>query len=893
MTTAIPYSPLSKSIRSNDDLDFLFLREQGILYIQELSRSIWTDYNTHDPGITVLEVLCYAITDLGYRLSLPVQDLLFEGDKRNYLNDHFHLGPEILPCKALTELDYRMLFIDLQGVKNCWLESYTKTVYADCKNFKLSYDSGIWEGLPQKYHRSFELKGLHRIIVDTEPEVTIESIRKQVFRLYHANRNLCEDLVEVVGVITQPIQVCAIIDIAPEANEEQVSAIIQWKIEQYFSPDLQFYSFQEMTAKGYSMDQMFEGPSLNHGFLDPEEVRQASLRTEVRQSDIIQLVMEVEGVNSIRDIRINNCEDGSVQGSWVLQIDPGKKPGLCDKSKFNFYKGLLPVNVNEREVNAYKNRLRREKYDAQYQGNAKEPSMPKPEHYPLGEYISIRNDFPEVYGVGPVGLPESIEEERKVQTEQFKAYLTFFDQILGSYFKHLSQVKSLLSVFTTSERTYFSQAITDIGDEAGFLNKEYTHTSFQEGLFSEFDESNSRNQKIKDHLLARFAEKFSEYAFIMKKIYGEGADQQVLDTKSYFLKEYGKFSVERATAMNYYRQPLSFLWDSNNTSGVEERVALLAGIRNFMRKSLARSFVEIYPLTNSAGDAVFRWRVYDQNRSILLNGTEDYPSRTAAHREIYLAIQLVKAFPRETLIQYFEQLEDIPDQAFTLGCFRITISPSGRFSFSIINPSVQDTQASDYIIASQYRYYSFQNMLPSLLFFIDFIDQQFDDEGIFLVENTLLRPDFNPEASVEKTFLPFCKDDCQQGNCLDPYSFRVTIVLPGNTFRFADRDFRDFLENLIREELPAHILAKICWIGKSQTGNLEQEDQLAQFEESYKEFLKGLSQGSYTSHRQFIETITELRSIYPTGTLYNCEMEDESNALRDTIILGRSNLGTI
>lgn len=570
MTNATSYGPLSKNFRSNDDLDFLFLREKGISYIQELSRTIWTDFNTHDPGVTLLEILCYGITDLGYRLSLPVQDLLFDGEKRNYLKDHFHLGPEVLPCKALTTLDYRMLFIDLEGVKNCWLEPYTKKVYADCKHFKLSYDPGIWEGLPQKYHRSFDLRGLHRIIVDTEPGASIASIKKQIFRLYHANRNLCEDLVEVVEVVTQPIQVCAIIDIAPEADEESVSATIQWKIDQYFSPDLPFYSFREMSAKGYSMDQMFEGPSLTHGFLDPEEVKNASLRTEVRQSDIIQLIMEVEGVNSIRDIRINNCEEGSVQGSWVLQIDPGKKPGLCDKSKFNFYKGLLPVNVNETEVKAQKDRLQRQQFEERYQGNAKVPSMPEPDNYPLGEYISIRNDFPEVYGVGPVGLPDSVDAVRKVQTRQFKSYLTFFDQILGSYFQHLSQVKSLLSVFTTSERTYFSQAITDIGDEADFLNAEYAEDAFQNALFSDFDESNARNQRIKDHLLARFAEKFSEYAFIMKKIYGEGVDQQVLDTKSRFLKEYGGFSLERATAMNYYRQPLTNLWDSKNTSGVEK-----------------------------------------------------------------------------------------------------------------------------------------------------------------------------------------------------------------------------------------------------------------------------------------------------------------------------------
>ena len=65
------------------------------------------------------------------------------------------------------------------------------------------------------------------------------------------------------------------------------------------------------------------------------------------------------------------------------------------------------------------------------------------------------------------------------------------------------------------------------------------------------------------------------------------------------------------------------------------------------------------------------------------------------------------------------------------------------------------------------------------------------------------------------------------------------------------------------------------------------------FEEAYANFLSGLTVGDYQYHEQFIKILSELHSIYPTGTLYNCEDEDESNAMRDTIILGRSNLGTI
>jgi len=38
---------------------------------REMTRVVpdWTTHNTHDPGITVLELLAYALTDLQYRSS--------------------------------------------------------------------------------------------------------------------------------------------------------------------------------------------------------------------------------------------------------------------------------------------------------------------------------------------------------------------------------------------------------------------------------------------------------------------------------------------------------------------------------------------------------------------------------------------------------------------------------------------------------------------------------------------------------------------------------------------------------------------------------------------------------------------------------------------------------
>jgi len=54
---------IPKHINSKDDKDFSFLRQVGMQHIASMSSQLWTDYNTHDPGITLLEALCYAITD--------------------------------------------------------------------------------------------------------------------------------------------------------------------------------------------------------------------------------------------------------------------------------------------------------------------------------------------------------------------------------------------------------------------------------------------------------------------------------------------------------------------------------------------------------------------------------------------------------------------------------------------------------------------------------------------------------------------------------------------------------------------------------------------------------------------------------------------------------------
>ncbi|MHA4739819.1 hypothetical protein [Dyadobacter sp. MSC1_007] len=102
-------------------MDYGLLRREGLRHLERLGSSIWTDFNSHDPGVTMLEVLCYALTDLGYRTQLPAADLFVPADAKR---KPFFTAAEILPNAPVTALDFRKLLIDIDGIKNAWLEAF-------------------------------------------------------------------------------------------------------------------------------------------------------------------------------------------------------------------------------------------------------------------------------------------------------------------------------------------------------------------------------------------------------------------------------------------------------------------------------------------------------------------------------------------------------------------------------------------------------------------------------------------------------------------------------------------------------------------------------------------------------------------------------------------------
>ncbi|NEQ45469.1 MAG: hypothetical protein F6K00_18780 [Leptolyngbya sp. SIOISBB] len=91
-------------------LNYAALRERGMELIRQFAGDSWTDHNVHDPGITLLEAFCYAMTEQGFRIQQTLPDLLRSGESYGLPN----LVPahQVLPIAPITTADLQRVLLD-------------------------------------------------------------------------------------------------------------------------------------------------------------------------------------------------------------------------------------------------------------------------------------------------------------------------------------------------------------------------------------------------------------------------------------------------------------------------------------------------------------------------------------------------------------------------------------------------------------------------------------------------------------------------------------------------------------------------------------------------------------------------------------------------------------
>lgn len=580
-------------------LDFNFLRDLGIRAAQRLSGQIWTDYNHHDPGVTILEQLCYAITDLGFRTDFPIQDLLHARSRqsRKETNSTLFDASEILPTNPTSLEDYRKLLIDrLPYVRNAWVDAIRDNLQG--------------------------IQGLYRVQLQVDESVRkpelFKKIKSEVHELFSQYRNLSEDLDVIEILDVERIVVYADIEIGTEAIAEEVLAAIQFRVDEYLNPTIKFNSLEEMQAEGYTIDEIFDGPTPVHGFIKSEDL--IPQRQEVYVSKIIEIITAIEGVRRITYFYVEK-NDIPIEGD-VIQIEQGHYP-ILDMDTLNerftasnypiqFYRGSLNYELDLNTANQLlHSQFARYKKGYELQviyDERKHPSMFKQED--IAKYYSIQNSFPITYGLSRFGLPnnERPTRARLAMVKQLRGYLMMFEQILANYLAQLANVRQLFAIDMNIDRTYYSQVPTDITQIEELLNvsikKEglsgdtYIQNTVEEfrkkleAITQKFDPFIDRRNRFLDHLLARFGEQFStDFLLKMSHSYSRSSTAQspehdLINAKIKYLQNYIDVSRNRGRAYNY----LDADETSWNVSGLEKRACLLLDIVTSSNESLLRIF---------------------------------------------------------------------------------------------------------------------------------------------------------------------------------------------------------------------------------------------------------------------------------------------------------------
>jgi uncharacterized protein YegP (UPF0339 family) len=845
-----------------DPINYQALLDEGIELIEAFSSGHWTDYNVHDPGITTLEFLCYALTDLANRVGLPMESHLAEkvGDRFRLRND-FPEAHDILPCGAVTVRDYRKLLIDLPGVRNAWLHVVGgphPPIFAIVDQERLSF-----EGKPDE---RLNIRGFYDVKVEFDKMVGDGQkvvLKDRIRNVLMANRNLCEDVNTIEEIQLEEISVCIDVELTLDSKVDQVKAEMLYAIDQFIAPSLRRYTLQEMFDKGYRIEEIINGPLPLHGYIEDKDLDQSDTRSELHGSDLIRILMDIPQIVAVRRLLFTTYHDDEVQiqdESAIVPLTAERAARFSrEKSKFRFFKSDIPYVTNPSGVEQYLSQIRTRHKQAPIGPDDLFIDLPAPKYVDITHYTSIQHHYPKNYMVGYEGISPAAPVGRRAAVLQFKSFLLLFEQLLAAFNAQIQHVVSLLSPLPV-QQTYRHALPEDVPRLDELLQNRDGIASYYETR----DTFHQRRNRFLDHLLARFGEQYREYSVLVESVHEDEGLSLLIADKQRLLNNVAALSSSRFQAYDHTLQA-----PNRTISGLERRLRVLLGYASDIDLSTRQEqHFEIYQEQDPGDIAEYRFRLLDDSGATLLSSTRGMPnlqdSRQVMRTVVMAGIHTENYSIRET--------------------------NDGKWHFTLYSEDGE-------LVAHRIKYFeSFELCQQAMEACAAFLGSIHDEDEIFVLEHMLLRPVsfddvIDPEAYTSendtKYLLPTCFEEDDSDCCSgDAYSFRITVVIPAWPERFQDMNFRNFMARFIREQTPAHIFVKVCWISI---------DQWQLFREVYKDWKSVLAgRNQLTAPNDYLDALEEmirvwknLRSVYPPMHLFDCTKANEKTPK----VLGDATLG--
>lgn len=509
---------------------FKQLYRQGLAYLQQLSGQIWTDYNLHDPGVTILEQVCYALTDLVYRSDFTVADYLAQSDGQILYNKQgLALADDILRSRPQQATDFEAYLLKtIPELEAVWVTSQRSSPY---------------QGINQIACR---LNQFNRQRCLGEPgwgDQIIERIKTS----YHQVRPLGNDLAKVHIVGETGVELHAEIEITAQADPSQLCAEIY-----------------AQTARWIT--------------------RQAPAAT---LNGLSEILLAIPGVLAINHWQLVSYEqehsrreslDHLPEHAWLIF------PLSASDMQLQLRQHEHPVSADYTEVQFY---FQHHPYhDAPSLNPPVERAITPVGHaYNLSQYESIQTSFPRNYRLRGEPSRNDNRAQRSMR-HQLRSYLLLFDQLMANFCGDLAGIRTLYSTSLTNTHSYQVQVLTPQQFEGIHQHYPQQPVDRLQQIQSCFDDYPQRKGRIFNYLLALYGEHYPDDFHRRFNCYHtpEQLEWQLLKYKQQFILQIASLTAERGSGPN--------LQQAHIPGGYIRRIALLLGMQPPERPIYSRSITQ-------------------------------------------------------------------------------------------------------------------------------------------------------------------------------------------------------------------------------------------------------------------------------------------------------------
>ncbi|HEX4164618.1 MAG TPA: hypothetical protein VHZ55_04025 [Bryobacteraceae bacterium] len=540
--TATPH--IARKTGTPGEDTFEGLRAQGMQYVEDLGRYEWTDYNEHDPGVTMLEQLCYALTDVMYRADFPVEDLLSAEHGGIDWQTQGLLPPErAFPARPTTPLDYEDVLYS--------------AVFEAVENVQVKPVAGTG-----RYR--IELRLRDKSEDGPASKVNLPAVIKEVRRRYDGLRNLGEDLDEICVLEEQEFILRADVEIDESADPALVLARIYNECSAKIAAGLSYKRFDLRLSEGAGPEEILRGPFTPFGVVADKG---PSLRS-VTEQDLYDVITAID---EVLNVAVDTSQMPRLRSLAVLRLRvPRNEQEIEVKISVAGRRVRIPWHdfmMRYKQIHSFSRA-------AAYRDSDFSLLVPRPEgkwRNP-GQYESVQHGFPAVYGMGCRGLPHSAPAKRQAQARQLQAWLLFFDQHLADYLAMLEHTRELFSICPPQRETYFAKVL----DRENVPGIEHLYPVHPEDALRKLLQTYNHSDRIKrllDYFLALYGETFRDVSpYVPSSANGGTAAEAEVEGRLAFLRQIEGLSRDRAAGTNCSRPA-----GPDNVSGLEARLNRLLG----------------------------------------------------------------------------------------------------------------------------------------------------------------------------------------------------------------------------------------------------------------------------------------------------------------------------